>query len=128
MTYYNVLPRPRFSVPDTTRECDWAPPVNIVERDDAFVLTFDLPGVDKESIKATVEDGLLTVRGERTQDEKSGDNFFSYRERPVGKFERTFRLHDDVDGENINGTYTNGVLKLELRKKEELKPRTIKIR
>ena len=128
MTYYSVLPRPRFSVPDTASDTGWVPPVNIVERDDSFLLTFDLPGVDKESIKASVEDGQLTVSGERLSDEKNDDNYFSYRERPAGKFTRTFRLHDDVDGDKINGTYKNGVLNLELHKKEETKPRTIKIK
>ncbi len=128
MTYYSVLPRPRYFVPDQAQKSGWVPPVNIVERDDSFLLTFDLPGVDKDSIKATVDDGLLTVTGERLSDEKNDDNFFSYRERPAGKFARTFRLNDDVDGEKITAAFANGVLNLELHKKEETKPRTIKIK
>jgi len=128
MTYCSVLPRTRFAFPETEKECGWTPPVNIVERNDSFILTFDLPGVDKDSIKATVEDTVLTVTGERKPDEKNDEKYFSYCERPAGKFRRTFRLHDEVDGDKITGTYINGVLQLELHKKEELKPRTITIK
>jgi len=128
MTYCSVLPRRLFAVPAEERECTMTPPVNIIEREDAFVLTFDLPGVNKESIKATVDENILTISGEREAESRSDEKYFSYCERPSGKFFRTFRLHSDVDGNAVKGTYENGVLTLELPKKEESRPHVVEIK
>jgi HSP20 family protein len=129
MTYYKVAPRRQRANATETHTHDLKPAVDIVESADGFTLVFDLPGFEKDAINVAVEEGVLTVKGERKRAEHEKDeNLFRHFERAEGTFERSFRLPDYVDGENIDAAFTNGVLKLELSKKEEAKPRTIKVK
>jgi len=106
----------------------WTPATDIVENADGYSITLDAPGFTKEDLKVKVHEGILSVSGERKSPEENDDKYFSYYERPYGTFERSFRLPDHVDSETINGTYENGVLKLELKKLEEAKPYLITVK
>jgi len=99
-----------------------------VETGEAYALEFDLPGFTKEDIKVSVDDGLLKVSGERARNVEKDERYYRYFERPEGTFTRSFKLPSHVNGESIKATYTNGVLRLELPKKEEAKPHAIEIK
>lgn len=99
-----------------TDTASWLPAFDITETDNAVVLRGDVPGVLQEDIEVRVEDGVLTVRGERKRAEKV--NGFARSERLFGKFERTFRLGDSLDADGIKASYANGVLELTLPKRE----------
>ena len=97
---------------------DWRPAFDITETDDAYTLTGDLPGLAQEDIEVRVEDGILTVRGERNDAENGDQNRYRRVERRHGKFVRAFRLPDDVNEEEVKAAYENGVLVLTLPRQE----------
>lgn len=105
----------------------WIPPVDIVEEKDRILLTAELPGFQEKDIEIQMEGGVLTIRGERkTETEKEG-RLFHRMERSYGQFVRSFTLPNNVDRENIKASFQNGLLQIELPKREEAKPRQIKI-
>jgi HSP20 family protein len=101
--------------------------VDIVEEKDRILLTAELPGFQEKDIEVQMEGGVLTLRGERkTETEKEGRTFHRM-ERSYGQFVRSFTLPNNVDRENIKARFNNGLLEIELPKREEAKPRQIKI-
>lgn len=105
----------------------WRPAMDITETPEAVVIHTELPGLRKEDIEVTVQDGTLTIKGEKKQESKVGEEHRMRTERFYGSFHRTLSLPSHVDASQIKGTYTNGVLELSLPKKEEAKPRSVKI-
>jgi len=105
----------------------WLPPVDIAEDKDRITLTAELPGFREDQLKMQMEGGVLTIRGERKfEDEKNGRNFHRV-ERSYGQFVRSFTLPNNVDRDQIRASFDNGLLKIELPKSEEARPREIKI-
>ena len=105
----------------------WIPPVDIAEDKDRITLTAELPGFHEDQVKIQMEGGVLTIRGERKfEEEKNGRNFHRV-ERSYGQFVRSFTLPNNVEREQIRATFDNGLLKVELPKSEEARPREIKI-
>jgi len=107
----------------------WSPRVDIVEEKDRYRLHADLPGLTREEIKVSVENGVLSVSGERKvekREKKDGD--YQYFERSYGSFCRSFNLPDHVDANAIKANYTNGVLELELPKTEKALPKQIEVK
>ena len=105
----------------------WLPPVDIAEDKDRIVLTAELPGFKEDQIEIQMEGGVLTLRGERKfEDEKEGRNYHRV-ERSYGQFVRSFTLPNNVDRENIKANFQNGLLDIVLPKREEAKPRQIRI-
>ena len=127
MTYVKYYPVPKTRETNCRADNAWIPAYDIVEHEDNFVLEFDLPGFAKNDFNITVNEGVLTVSGERKEKKTEGENHYRYYGRPYGSFERSFRLNDQVKEDKLKATYKNGVLKLELPKREEAKPRTIEI-
>ena len=106
---------------------NWAPPVDVYETEHDVVLKAELPGVDPKEVEVRVEDGTLYLKGERKfENEVKQDNYHRI-ERAYGSFVRSFPLPSSVDAEKANAQYKNGVLTLTLPKREEAKPKTIKI-
>ena len=105
----------------------WVPAVDIVENDQNLVLKAELPGFDPKDVEIRVEDGMLYLKGERKfeRDEKK-ENYHGI-ERSYGTFSRTFALPGSVDVDNVKAEYKDGLLTLTVPKKEEAKPKTIKI-
>jgi HSP20 family protein len=115
----------RFPVVDSTG--GWFPPVDIVEEGDQIVLRAEIPGVAKDEIEVQVENGTITLRGEKKQ-EKQVETENAYRvERYYGGFTRSFVLPTSIDSDRIKATYKDGVLEVVLPKAEEAKPRKIKV-
>jgi len=106
----------------------WAPPVNIYETGNELVVEADLPDLQEKDIDVRVENNMLTIRGERKFDkEVNADNNYLRVERVSGPFMRSFSLPNTVNSEGIRAEYHNGVLTLHMAKREEPKPKQIKI-
>ncbi len=103
------------------------PPVDIYETEHAIVLEADLPGLDLNDLDLRVENNTLTVRGERKPTSEVKEENYHRVERGYGAFARTFALPNTVDPENITAGYNNGVLQIRLAKREETKPKQIRV-
>lgn len=108
-----------------TENGNWNPSVDIFEEENNIVIKAEIPGVDKENISIDVNDGILTLKGEKSLETEEKEEKYYRREMSYGKFERSFRLPGDVNTENINADYKDGVLKVAIPKPEE--PKTKKI-
>jgi HSP20 family protein len=105
----------------------WAPAVDIYETDKEIVLKAELPEMQEKDIGIKVEDNNLIVSGERRMEKEVKEENYHRIERSYGSFHRSFTMPNTVDRENIKATYKDGVLKVILPKKEEAKPKQIKI-
>ena len=105
----------------------WAPAVDILETDNELVLKADLPGVEMKDVDINIENGTLTLKGERKFEREEKNKGFHRMERSYGSFVRYFTLPDTVDPEHVHAEYNNGVLTVTLPKKEIAKPRNIKV-
>lgn len=105
----------------------WAPPVDIAEEKDRIVITAELPGFKENQIEIQSENGMLTLRGERKFEKESDGKTFHRVERSYGQFVRSFSLPNNVDREKIKADFSDGLLRIDLPKREDAKPRTIKI-
>ena len=105
----------------------WTPAVDIFETENELVLKADLPEVDPKNVEIQIENGTLTLKGNRAfEDEKNGKGYHRI-ERSYGSFVRAFSLPETVDPENVKADFKNGVLTMTIAKKEVAKPRTIKV-
>src|SRR5580765_2598169 len=105
----------------------WAPPVDIYETENELVVMADLPDVNPQELDIRVENNILTIRGERKFDKKVNEDNYLRIERAYGSFSRSFSLANSVKSEAIKADYQNGVLTLSLPKREEAKPKQIKV-
>ena len=105
----------------------WAPAVDIYETEHALVVKADLPEVDPKELDIRVENNLLTIRGERKFEKKVNEDNYLRVERAYGSFSRSFSLANTVNAEAIQADYQNGVLTLTIPKREEAKPKQIKV-
>lgn len=106
---------------------NWDPVVDVYDNDDNIVLKAELPGVDKKDIEVDVKGRVLTLKGERSSDNKMTEDHYYRRERCFGKFERAFNLPVDVELDKIKANYKDGVLEVEIPKPEEKKPKQITV-
>jgi len=106
---------------------DWAPAVDIREEEDRYLLVADLPGVDRKDVDITVEDKILTFKGERTTEKEESNEGYQRRERVYGEFLRQFTLPDTADTENIQATVNAGVLEIAIPKQQKLQPKKITV-
>lgn len=105
----------------------WGPRVDVLERDDEILLTAELPGVSKDDIKVTLQDNVLTLKGEKRQERERKDEKHRVLERAYGSFQRSFALPASVVVDKITASYKDGLLKIRLPKAEEAKTKEIKI-
>ncbi|HKN76275.1 MAG TPA: Hsp20/alpha crystallin family protein [Candidatus Acidoferrum sp.] len=105
----------------------WAPAVDIYETEQELVVKADLPEVDPKDLDIRVENNLLTIRGERKFEKKVNEENYLRVERAYGSFSRSFSLANTVNSEAIKADYQNGVLTLTVPKREEAKPKQIKV-
>jgi HSP20 family protein len=105
----------------------WAPPVDISERKDAYVLTVELPGVKVEDLEIAFQDGLLTIQGERPLIQDSTDEQVHVLERRYGQFRRSITLPLHVQADAIEASTEDGVLQVVVPKVEEIKPKRIEV-
>jgi HSP20 family protein len=105
----------------------WAPAVDIFEAQNELVAKVDLPGVDEKDIDLRLENNTLTIRGERKFEKSVNEDNYLRVERAYGSFTRTFSLPNTINPEGINANYNNGVLTVHMPKREESKPKQVKI-
>ena len=106
---------------------EWSPRVDILENDENIVISAEVPGVDKKDIDVTLEKGILSISGERKlENEEKKDNYHRL-ERYYGSFCRHFRLPDSLDSDKVEAKMENGILKVTVQKKPEVKPKQISI-
>jgi HSP20 family protein len=106
----------------------WAPALDISERKDAYLVTVELPGVEADDLEITLEDGLLTIQGERQFTSESTEQQFHRIERRYGAFRRSITLPAQVQAEQIEASFDNGVLQIVVPKMEEATPKRIQVR
>lgn len=105
----------------------WTPLADLVETEDGYIITMDVPGIDPEHIEVTFEDGQLKIAGERTFEKSESNKHFHRIERRFGSFSRTFRFGDNANPESVEAAFADGVLTINLAKREAIKPRKIEI-
>ena len=106
----------------------WLPVVDIEETKNDYVIRAELPGLDKDKVKVVVEDGILTLSGERDLERKVEGKTFHRVERSYGTFSRSFTLPEAVNSEGVEAKFKDGLLEIHVAKLEELLPKSIEVR
>ncbi len=106
----------------------WVPRVDITENESGYQVHADLPGMSREDVQITLDDGVLTINGERKSSFEDKSESCHLSERVHGKFSRSFTLRNTIDTGKIDAEFNNGVLTVSLPKMEEAKPRKIEIK
>lgn len=118
---------PRTTTEDGSLTWGWNPVVDIYDNEDNIVIKAELPGVSKEDIEIDIKDRVLMLKGERSADNEAKEDDYYRRERTYGRFERSFTLPANVDPDKIKADYNDGVLKIEVPKPENQKPKQITV-
>ena len=113
---------------ETLTVADWVPSVDISETDTEYLIKAELPEVKKEDVKVTLQDGVLTIQGERKQEKEEKRKKFHRVERSYGSFVRSFTLPDYVDDTKARAEFKEGILNLHLPKSERTKPKAIEVK
>jgi HSP20 family protein len=106
----------------------WSPVVDIEESPEEYTIRAELPGLSKEKVKVTVENGVLTLSGERDLERRVETKTFHRVERSHGTFTRSFTLPEDVDAESVVANFKDGLLEIQIAKREEALPKSIEVR
>jgi HSP20 family protein len=104
----------------------WVPPVDVAETQEKILVRAEVPGMKQDDIQIEFENGLLTIKGERKHEKSEGTTWHRV-ERVYGNFSRSFTLPRTVDPEKIAATYREGILEIDVPKKDEAKPKNIRI-
>jgi HSP20 family protein len=107
---------------------DWAPLVDVVEDDKEYLIKVELPEVRKEDVQVRVENGTLTISGERKSEKEEKGRRFHRLERFYGRFERSFSFPDDADDSKVAADFKDGVLRVHLDKSEQARPKQIEVK
>lgn len=108
-------------------EAAWAPLLDVSETPEAFLVRVEIPGVDKDKVELSVEQGVFTIRGERPAEPRAEGETCIRAERPAGRFVRTLALPESADPDKVTAGYRDGVLEVKIAKREAAKPRKIAI-
>ena len=119
---------PRTNGKETMIVADWAPSVDISETEGEYQIKAEIPDVKKEDVKITLEDGVLTIQGQRKQEKEDKGTRYHRIERSYGSFVRTFSLPDVIEVERVKAEFKDGVLNLHLPKSEKAKPKAIEVK
>jgi HSP20 family protein len=105
----------------------WSPSVDIYETENALVLSAEVPGMKEDEIEIKIEDNTLILQGERKFEKETKEENYHRIERSYGSFYRSFTLPNSIDQDKIQAVHENGVLKITMPKKPELKPKKVKV-
>ncbi len=106
----------------------WNPAVDVVEHDDSFVIEAELPGMNKDDIKISVTNDILTIRGEKKIEKEDKKKNYHRTERSYGSFTRSFSLPGNIKSDKVDAEFKNGVLMVSVPKSEEAKPKQIDVK
>ncbi len=118
---------PQANGKETMIVADWVPSVDVSETDGEYQIKAEIPDVKKEDVKVTLEDGVLTIQGQRKQEKEDKGTKYHRVERAYGSFVRSFTLPDLVDEQKVKAEFKDGVLNLQLPKSEKAKPKAIEV-
>ncbi len=107
---------------------EWAPLVDITEDEKEYLIKAELPEVKKDDVKVSVQDGILTISGERKSEKEEKNKKFHRVEWAYGSFSRSFTLPEDADADKVAGDFKDGVLKVHVPKSEKAKPKKIEVK
>lgn len=107
---------------------DWNPRVDIVEKEKSVIVKADVPGVDEKHLEVTVDDGFLTIKGSREEEQKVEEKGYSRFERSSGSFSRSIELPDSVDTNSMKAEYKKGVLTVEIAKSKEAERKKVSVK
>jgi HSP20 family protein len=107
---------------------EWAPLVDIAEDDKEYLIKVELPEVQKDDVKVTVENGTLMISGERKAEKEQKGRKFHRVERNYGRFERSFSVPDDAEADDVKAEFKDGVLRVHLAKSEKARPKQIEVK
>ena len=126
--YTKAVGWPRRGSQELMATGDWAPRVDISETDNEFIIKAEIPEVSKEDLKVTVDNNVLTIRGERKQEKEEKDKKFHRVERYYGTFARSFTLPENVEQAKIEASFKDGMLNLRLPKTGEVRAKEIEVK
>jgi HSP20 family protein len=112
---------------DMLAVADWMPSVDISETDAEYTIKGEIPGVKKEDVKVTIQDGMLTIQGERKMEKEEKGKKFHRVECSYGSFVRSFRVPDDADEAGVKAEFKDGMLNVTLPKSAKAKPKSISV-
>ena len=127
-SWFRRTPSSRNIGKESMRATQWAPLVDIAEDNKEYLITADLPEVQKEDVKVTVHDGVLMLSGERKSEKEEKGKKYHRVERTYGSFERSFTVPDDAEESTVAAEFKNGVLKVHLLKSEKAKAKTHEVK
>ena len=113
---------------ETMRVAEWSPLVDISEDDKEYSIRAELPGLKKEEVKVTVENGVLSISGERKYEKEDKNRKYHRIERVYGNFVRSFSVPDDADASKVSADFKDGVLNVRLAKDEKARPKAIEVK
>jgi HSP20 family protein len=125
---FGRLPARRESGRESLTVADWAPTVDIAEDDKEYLIKAEIPEVDKKDVKVTVQEGVLTIQGERKQEKEENGRRFHRIERSYGSFVRSFSLPEDVAEDKVKAEFKDGVLFVHLPKAERPQPKAVEVK
>ncbi len=126
--YNKALSWPRLGASEIMTGGDWAPRVDIAETEKEFIIKAEVPEVKKDEVKISVDNGILSIRGERKQEKEEKGKKFHRVERYYGSFTRSFTLPDNVDETKIEASFKDGMLNIQIPKNEKSKPKAIDVK
>jgi len=126
--FFDRLPVDRNNVSEAMTVTDWMPTVDIAEDEKEYLIKAEIPEVDKKDVKVTVQDGVLTIQGERKKDKEEKGKRFHRVERFYGTFMRSFALPENAADDNIRAEFKDGMLMVHLPKVEKAKPKQVEVK
>jgi HSP20 family protein len=127
-TFFNGFPVRFPTNGDALKLAAWSPDVDITEDDKEYLVKADLPEMKKEDVKITVENGILSISGERKSEKEEKSKKFHRIERSYGSFERTFTMPEDADAAKLTAEFKDGVLRLHMPKNPAAQPKKINVK
>jgi HSP20 family protein len=128
LSAFNPASARRSNGQESLALAEWMPLVDITEDDKEYLITAELPEVKKEDVKVTMENGVLTITGERKFEAEEKNKKWHRVERAYGSFARSFALPDDGDAAKVNAEFKNGMLKVRVAKSEAARPKQIEVK
>ncbi len=128
LSAFNLAPVRRGDGQESITVAEWAPLVDIIEDDKEYLIKAELPEMRKEDVKVTVENGVLTLSGERKLEKEEKGKKYHRIERSYGSFVRSFSLPDDADADKVSAEFKDGVLKVHVAKSEAARPKQIEVK
>ncbi len=127
-TFFGGFPPRLFGNGKKLKMTDWSPLVDIIEDDKEYLVKADLPEMKKDDVKVTMENGVLSISGERKVEKEEKNKKYHRIERSIGTFERTFTVPEDADPSKIAAEFKEGVLTVHLPKSPAAKPKPIEVK